>query len=325
MKIAFVMDPLEKINPVWETTSFLMYECNQRGHDIFFLESNDFYIKSNNVMARMRYVSTDKNLSIEAYWDKIKDESRKEERIFDNVKELNVIFTRKNPPLDYRMVSYLRLVKDDVFVINDVDGLVRANNKLYMLNFPDIIPETHVSKDPQRLRKVIDDFGGDMIMKPLDSFGGHGVIKISKRDPENLNSLITFYINEELPYSERKSVIVQEYLSRPERGDKRILLLNGEIIGAMRRIPKKGEVRANIHASAGFSKCKVTETDKKVCKKLRPQLMEDGLYFVGVDVIGSKVLEINCISPGGIPRINMLYKLKLEKTVIDFLERKVTS
>lgn len=323
MKIAYIMDPLQKIDPVWETTSALMYECNQRGHDIFFLEPHDLYVKGNKVMGRMKHVSTDPDLPIEIYWKNIILEADKEEKIYEDVKGLDVIFTRKNPPLDFRMVSFLRLVKDDVFVINDTDGQLRANNKLYMLNFPDVIPETHVSRDPQRLRKVIDDFDGDMIMKPLDSYGGHGVIKISKRDPENINSLINFYVDEQLPYSERKSVMVQEYLSIPKKGDKRILMLNGEILGAMRRIPKKGEVRANIHAAAGFTKCDLTTSDKEICNKLKKRLKEDGLYFVGIDVIGNKIIEINCISPGGIPRINKLYNIKLEQKVIDFLERKV--
>lgn len=323
MKIAYMMDPLEKIDPTWETTSAFMYECNQRGHDIFFFEPHDFYIKENKVMARMKYITTTKDMPLSSYWERIKLEAKKEERIFEDVKDLDVILTRKDPPLDFRMVSYLRLVKDDVLVINDVDGQVRANNKLYMLSFPDIIPETHVSKDPQRLRKIIDEFGGDMIMKPLDSYGGFGVIKISKKDPENLNSLLNFYVDQYKPYSERKSVIVQEYLSIAKKGDKRILLLNGEILGAMRRIPRKGEVRANIHATAGFSKCNITKKDMDLCNKLKKKLVVDGLYFVGIDVIGDKIIEINCISPGGIPRINKLYNVNLERDVISFIEEKV--
>jgi len=216
-------------------------------------------------------------------------------------------------------------VSDRVFMINSTVGQILGNSKLYTLNFPDIIPETHVSRDPKRLRKIIDDFGGDMVVKPLQRFGGEGVIKVSNRDAENLNSLINYYVRGYEDYPAREAIMVQEFLDGVrENGDIRILLLNGEILGAMRRRPRKGDFRTNIHADARAFKHEVTEREKEICRFIKDRLIKDGLYFVGIDVIGDKLVEINCVSPGGIPRINRLNREKLEVRVIDFIEQKVS-
>ena len=142
-------------------------------------------------------------------------------------------------------------------------------------------------------------------------------------DPENLNALINYYVNLSRPYEERNPVIIQEYLHEEGGGDIRILLLNGEILGAMRRVPCNGEFRANIHAGGRAEKHEVTGSERQVCKKIRDKLIADGLFFVGIDLIADKLVEINCISPGGIPRINRLNGDKLESKVIDFIEAQV--
>jgi glutathione synthase len=201
---------------------------------------------------------------------------------------------------------------------------VLGNSKLYTLNFPNIIPETHVSRDPARLKNVIEDFGGAMVVKPLRRFGGEGVIKVSNRDQENLISLINYYTRAGRAYPDREPIMVQEFLHEVKsRGDVRILMLNGEILGAMRRIPRNGDFRTNVHAGAEVAVHEITETDRKICQAIAPRLVADGLYFVGIDVIGDRLVEINCVSPGGIPRINQLNHVKLEQRVIDFIESKV--
>jgi glutathione synthase len=163
-----------------------------------------------------------------------------------------------------------------------------------------------------------------MVVKPLQRFGGEGVIKVSNRDQENLNSLINYYVKDSKRYPEREQIMVQEFVnSVKSKGDVRILLLNGEIMGAYRRTPQKGDFRTNVHAGATVHRHKVTETEKDLCLAIKNRLIEDGLYFVGIDVIGDKLVEINCVSPGGIPRINRLDGVKLEKKVIDFIENKV--
>lgn len=323
MDIAFLMDHLASIDPTNETTSQLMYECNQRGHTVFFLEPHDVYIRGNAVVARMRNVSVEKNLSIKRYWRAAIKCLKKDELIFENVTDLDALFLRKDPPLNYQIMEFLSSVDDRVFIINSTRGQIIGNSKLYPLNFPDVIPETHVSRDPVRLKKIIDEFGGAMVVKPLQGFGGEGVIKVSTKDKENLSSLVNYYTRASRPYPDREPIMVQEYLeSAKSQGDVRILLLNGEILGAMRRVPTSGEFRANVHAGGRVLKHDISVGEKKICKTLKKRLVKDGLYFVGIDIIGDKLVEINCVSPGGIPRINRLNRVRLEENVVDFIEKK---
>ena len=325
MEIAFLMDSLESIDPIWETTSHLMYECNQRGHTVYFLEPHDVYIRENRVVARMWNISVPPDMGLAEYWECLIQCLKKDDLIFETLTDLDALFLRKNPPLNYQVMELLAPVSDQVFVINSTIGQILGNSKLYILNFPDIIPETHVSRDPIRLKKIIDNFGGAMVVKPLQRFGGEGVIKVSDRDQENLNSLINYYVNDSKRYPEREQIMVQEYVNSVKTdGDVRILLLNGEIMGAYRRTPKEGDFRTNVHAGASVHKHTVTAAEKDLCLRIKDRLIQDGLYFVGIDVIGDKLMEINCVSPGGIPRINHLDGLKLESDVIDFIEQKVT-
>ncbi|MFO7740431.1 MAG: hypothetical protein R6V46_18275 [Desulfatiglandaceae bacterium] len=324
MQIAFLMDRLESISPMDETTSYLMYECNQRGHAVFFLEPHDLYVRGKEVLARMRNITVEPNLSMVAYWQRLIECLKKDELIFESVTDLNALFLRKNPPLIYQTMEFLAPINNQVFMINSTTGQVLGNSKLYTLNFPHIIPETHVSRDPNRLKKVIDDFGGAMVVKPLQRFGGEGVIKVSTQDQENLISLINYYVRAFRPYPEREPIMVQEYLNQVKQdGDVRILLLNGEILGAMRRQPAEGDFRTNIHAGATAHKHEITAGERKICSTIKQKLIADGLFFVGIDVIGDKLVEINCVSPGGIPRINRLNHTKLEANVVDFIEYKV--
>ncbi|MBC8417510.1 MAG: glutathione synthase [Desulfobacterales bacterium] len=324
MNIAFLMDRLESIRPENETTSHLMYECNQRGHTVYFLEPHDIYIRKNEVVARMRNISVPPDLSMRKYWRSLINCLKKDELIFETVTDLDALFLRKNPPIVYQTMEFLSSVSEKVFMINSASGQILANSKLYILNFPDIIPETHVSRDPVRLRKIINDFGGAMVVKPLQRYGGEGVIKVSVKDQENLNSLINYYVKAYRSYPDREPIMVQEYLDVVQRGgDVRILLLNGEILGAMRRKPLKGEFRTNIHAGAKAYKHDVTDQEREICRTIEADLVKNGLFFVGLDVIGDKMVEINCLSPGGIPRINRLDNVKLETRVIDFIEQEV--
>ncbi|MDH4205182.1 MAG: glutathione synthase [Desulfobacteraceae bacterium] len=323
MKIAFMMDRLESIEPIWETTSHLMYECNQRRHTVYFLEPHDIYIRGCEVVARMRNITVAPDLSMKKYWRSAIKCLKKDELIFETVTELDVLFLRKDPPLNYQAMEFLSPMNERVFMINSTSGQIIGNSKLYTLNFPDIIPVTHVSRDPKRLKKIIDDFGGAMVIKPLQRFGGEGVIKVSTQDQENLNSLIHYYVKGYENYPEREPIMVQEFMEIVKiEGDIRILLLNGEILGAMRRKPQKGDFRTNVHAGATVFKHEVTDREKEICRAIKDRLIKDGLYFVGIDVIGDKLVEINCVSPGGIPRINRLDNVKLETNVIDFVEQK---
>lgn len=323
MEIAFLMDDLKFIDPTNETTSHIMYECNQRGHTVYFLEPHDVYIRRNEVVARMRNITVPPDQTLEKYWQSLIRCLQNEALIFEIITDLDVLFLRKNPPLTYQTMEFLSSVNDRVFMINSTHGQIIGNSKLYPLNFPDIIPETHVSRDPKRLKKIIDEFGGAMVVKPLQRFGGEGVIKVSTRDRDNLYSLINYYTHASKPYAEREPIMVQAYLeSVKTEGDVRILMLNGEILGAMRRMPADGEFRANVHAGGEVFKHDITDAQIRICHTISSRLVQDGLYFVGIDVIGDKLVEINCVSPGGIPRINRLNSVRLEAKVVDFLEQK---
>lgn len=326
MEIAFLMDDLRQIDPVWDTTAHIMYECNQRGHEVYFLEPHDVYVRKNEVVARMRHISVTKDGSIQAYWAELIQCLDKEELIFETVTDMDVLFLRKDPPINYEVLEFLGPVSDRVFLVNSTLGQLNGNSKAYILNFPDIIPETHVSRDPNRLKKIIDDFGGAMVIKPLHGHGGHGVIKVSNQDQENLNSLINYYVKAGKPYPERRPIMVQEYLKQvKEEGDVRILLLNGEILGAMGRRSISGDFRTNVHAGALAFKHEITQAQEAVCRRIKNKLRKDGLFFVGIDIIGDKLVEINCISPGGIPRINRFNSQKLETKVVDFIEEKISA
>ncbi len=323
MEIAFLMDPLEPIDPMMETTSHLMYECNQRGHTVYFLEPHDIYIRGGEIVARMRNITVPPDLTMKKYWRAAIKCLKKDELIFEKLTGLDALFLRKNPPLNYQALEFLSPINDRVFMINSTTGQILGNSKLYALNFPDIIPVTHVSRDPKRLKKIIDDFGGAMVIKPLQRFGGEGVIKVSTKDQENLISLINYYVKGYENYPAREAIMVQEFLEIvKEEGDIRILLLNGEILGAMRRKPQKGDFRTNVHVGGLVFKHEVTDREKEICRSIKDRLIKDGLYFVGIDIIGDKLVEINCVSPGGIPRINRLNRVKLEIQVIDFVEQK---
>ena len=240
----------------------------------------------------------------------------------------DVIFFRANPPLDPMMLNFLDSVKDDVFIMNSLQGMREANNKLYSAAFGDansnIIPNTHVSKNKQYLIEQIKESKSDkMILKPLNGFGGSGVILIEKSAMSNINSLLDFYINRE--NSNSNYVILQDYIEGAENGDVRVLILNGQPVGAMKRVPGKEDHRSNVSAGGSVQKHVLTKAEKALCKQIGPKLVNDGLYFVGIDVIGGKLVEVNVMSPGGITYINKVYKGKqrVEEKVIDFLESKV--
>jgi glutathione synthase len=324
MRIAFLMDPLESIDPVHATTSHLMYECNQRGHTVYFFEPHDLYLRKNTIVARMRDVTVPPDQSMKKYWRALMRCLRQDDRIYESATGLDALFLRKNPPLVHRSLEFLAPVNEHVFIINSAKGQLLANSKLYTLNFPDLIPETHISRDPARLRRVIDDFGGAMIVKPLERYGGEGVVKVNADDPENLNSLIHYYVAAYKAYPSRDPIMVQEYLDEvKDQGEVRTLLLNGEIIGATRKDSRSGDSPANVHRGAKTHAHQVTSQERRVCEALRERLIGDGLHFVGIDLIGGKLVGIDCISPGGIPHMNRLNRVKRETKVVDFVEQKV--
>ncbi len=325
MNVCFIMYPWEQIDAENDTTFALMHECAKRKHGVAICTPANLTIRDSvtnafcMVLDKMEKVPK----SLSSYYKTVK---RREEML--PLAGFDAIFFRANPPVDPIMLNFLDSVKDDVFCINSLQGMREANNKLYTAAFGDahsnIIPNTHVSKNKEYLIQQIKESKSDkMILKPLNGYGGSGVILIEKSAMNNINSLLDFYINSTAGNS--NYVILQDYIEGADQGDVRILLLNGEPVGAMRRIPGTGDHRSNVSAGGSIAKHTLTKEEKALCKQIGPKLVSDGLYFVGIDVIGGKLVEVNVMSPGGITYMNKTYKykVKIQEKVIDFVESKV--
>ena len=204
-------------------------------------------------------------------------------------------------------------------VINNPRGLREANEKLYALNFPDVIPPSLVTSDMARLRAFMDELGGEMIVKPLDGAGGAGVFHVHRGD-RNLHAIL-----ESATDTGRRLTMAQRYLPEIRRGDKRVVVLDGEPLGAVLRVPREDETRGNIHVGGATVKTDVNERERAICARLAPRLRADGLWFVGLDVIGDWLTEVNVTSPTGIQEINALDGVALEAKVIDFAEQRVAA
>ncbi|APG64854.1 glutathione synthetase [Tenacibaculum todarodis] len=317
------MYPWESIKaPENDTSMTLIHECVKRGHGVAICSPSNLTIRNSvtNAFCTILKRADKVPASLKSFHKKT--ETREE---MLPLAGFDIIFMRAEPPLDPIMLNFLDSVKDDVFIINSVQGMRVANNKLYTAVFEDpnneIIPVTHVSKNKDYLVKMIEESNSDkMILKPLNGFGGSGVILIEKSAMGNINSLLDFYINKGDGNSDY--VILQEYIEGADKGDVRILLLNGLPIGAMKRVPGDKDHRSNVSAGGTIEKHKLTAQEKLLCKKIGPKLVKDGLYFVGIDVIGGKLVEVNVMSPGGITYMNKVYKTKVQEKVVDFMESK---
>ena len=310
------MYPWDKVEPENDSTLRLIHEAASRGHTVAITTPNNLTMRHSTAIAFCQVLKrTEVSSNIPSFYRKA--EFRKVQLPLAG---FDVIFMRANPPLDTMALNFLDSVRDHTFIMNDIDGLRVANNKLYTTSLPDpnneFIPVTHVSKNREYLERVLEETPNDrMIMKPLNGYGGKGVILVEKSAKSSVKSLLDFYIGDDKNY-----VILQDYIEGAEEGDVRIMMLNGEPIGAMRRVPAKGDVRSNIHAGGKEVKHALTKQELRLCKHIGPKLVRDGLYFVGLDVINGKLVEVNVLSPGGITRINRLNRTKLQVQVIDFAE-----
>ncbi|GAB5399486.1 MAG: glutathione synthase [Aureisphaera sp.] len=316
------MYPWEEMDAENDSTLALIQEFAKRGHGIAITTPANLTIRDSVAYAFCRCLKRAEKVSnnLKSFHGKA--------QFYDEMLPLagfDVIILRSNPPLDMIMLNFLDSVKDDVFIMNDLDGIRRANNKLYTAVFEDenneIIPRTHVTKNKEYLKKIIKEGPEKMILKPLNGFGGSGVILIEKRAMKSINSLLDFYITNKDGTS--NYVILQDYIEGAEMGDVRILLLNGQPIGAMRRVPGEEDHRSNVTAGGRVEKHSLTKVEKELCRRIGPKLVKDGLYFVGIDVINGKLVEVNVMSPGGITYINKVYKSRVQEKIIDFIEDKV--
>ncbi len=325
MKICFIMYPWERVIPSQDSTLRIIHEAVKRGHEVSITHPSNLTIRESITLSLCKQISLGEKLtsSITSFYKTVKFDTK-----MCPLSEFDVIFMRDNPPLDSLVLNFLDSIKDDVFIMNAIDGLREANNKIYTAAYfdPDreLIPATHVSKNIDYLLRIIEESENDkMIMKPLDGYGGSGVIIIEKSAMKNIRSLLDFYINRDRDHS--NYVILQEYIEGAEEGDVRILMLNGKPIGALKRVPIKGDVRSNISAGGSVEKYKLTKEDKILCEKIGEKLVRDGIYYAGLDLINGKLIEVNVMSPGTITDINKLNKVKLQEKIINYLEKVVES
>lgn len=321
MHIGFIIADWNTISPNDSSTLAIIRECLIRKHKVSILYTNNLTVRNNIVHSHIETINSMDKIpeNISSFYKKVTFQKN-----MSGLHAFDCIMIRKDPPINPLVLNFLDAIKDEVVMINDVDGIRKANNKLYTTTFHDphntYLPVTHVSGSKKFINKTIDESEHEkMILKPLDGSGGRGVIVLEKNARSNINSLLDFYIDE----TGDNYVILQEYIEGAEEGDVRVLMLNGKFIGAYNRKPAVGEIRANIQAGGTAHKYTMTESQKRVCKKVGTKLVSDGLYFVGLDMIGDKILEVNVLNPGGITNINRLEKVKLQKQVVDFLEEKV--
>ncbi|MFC7357153.1 glutathione synthase [Jejudonia soesokkakensis] len=322
MNVCFIMYPWDEMDPENDSTLAMIQEFAKRGHGIAITTPANLTIRDSVAFAFSRCLKRAEKISnnLKSFHNKA--------QFYDEMLPLvgfDVIVLRSNPPLDMIMLNFLDSVKDEVFIMNDLDGIRRANNKLYTAVFEDenndFIPRTHVTKNKEYLKNIIKEGPDKMILKPLNGYGGSGVILIEKSAMKSINSLLDFYIDNKDGTS--NYVILQDYIEGADQGDVRILLLNGQPIGAMKRVPGEEDHRSNVSAGGTVQKHNLTQQEKELCRRIGPKLVKDGLYFCGIDVIGGMLVEVNVMSPGGITYMNKVYKTRIQEKIIDFVEDKV--
>jgi glutathione synthase len=312
MRFAFIMDPIQNVQIDKDTTFVFMLESQARGHEVYYLEMGDLFVEHARAMGRAQRIELRREY---------RNHFTFHEELVSPLGDFDAIFMRKDPPFDVAYLHATQLLdlaqQDGAFVINNPAGLRAANEKLYALNFPLLIPPTLVSQDPTRIKNFLHELGGEMIIKPIDGHGGSGVFYVHRED-RNLNSLLEIATREG-----KEPIIAQRYLPEVRQGDKRLIVLNGAPLGCTLRVPREDEHRGNIHVGGTCVKAEVTARDREICREVAPRLRQDGLYFVGLDIIGDYLTEVNVTSPTGVQEINALNNVRLEANVIDFVERQV--
>lgn len=310
MKIAFLLYPTRQVKVEEDSSFWIMLELQKRGHPVFYFESKHLV----GLRAAPHAYLTPAKLDMKKGY--LPSPLRKE---LTDLTSFDCLFIRKEPPfgLDYLYsMQLLDIIKDRVFILNSPSGIMIANEKIFVLAFKDLIPESCVTDNADSARKFIRHIGRKIVVKPLDDKGGVGVFALSPDDKSLLSLLDMATV-----HGNRK-VMIQRYLPENKRGDKRILILNGEPLGAFSRRPGRGDFRANLSAGGVMHRAALTDQDREIVESMRDELLRNGLFFVGIDVIGNYLTEVNVTSPAGIPEINRFDKAHLERKVADFIERR---
>jgi glutathione synthase len=306
------MDPISRVLPDKDTTFAFQRAAQARGHVSLHCEPRDVYIDGSDVGARVRELRvSDKAPFFE--WGKTFDVL---------LHDVEAVFIRKDPPFD-RTYLYMTLMleraRGRTVIVNDPRGLRDANEKLYTLHFAEHMPKTLVSADRDRIFDFLKSIGGHGIIKPLDGAGGSGVLRLELED-SNARSIVDV-----ISHEGRRLVMVQEYVPAVTKGDKRVLLLDGELMGAINRVARTDDVRSNIHVGGTVEKTDVTPKERAVIAQMATRLKSDGLIFVGLDFIGEKLTEVNVTSPTGIQELSRHVGRDVAADVIEYVENRCQS
>ena len=314
VKLGVIMDPIEDINVSKDSTFAMLLEAQRRNYQIHYLQQSDLFLTGDKVMGITTELSVQDNKS---QWYKKHASSVKD------LAELDAVLMRKDPPMNmeyiYTTILLDRLYKSGTLVINHPTSLRNANEKLLATRFLDCIPPYVVSSDKNTLNDFIDDHK-DIVIKPLDGMAGDSIFRIQHNDP-NRNVII-----ETITRLGRRTVMAQQFIADYKTGDKRILLIDGDPIPyALLRVPAKGELRANLAKGGTAEGIELTERDRWICDQIKSTLNSMQLSFVGIDVIGDYLTEINITSPTGIRELEKIYDLNICANLFDAIENQLNN
>ena len=310
LDVAIQMDPIETVDIDADSTFAMALEAQERGHRLWHYLPNHLAFLNGAIVARARPLRV-QPVRADHFtlgdWEQV------------DLAAINVVLMRQDPPFDMGYITsthLLELLPRTTLVVNDAAEVRNAPEKLFITQFADFIPPTLITSDMTAIRAFRDEHR-DIIVKPLYGNGGAGVFHL-KPDDENLGALIEMFAEQS-----REPLMIQRYLPEIRQGDKRIILIDGEPLGAVSRLPQAGEARANFHAGGRAEATTLTDRERAICAALKPVLREKGLIFVGIDVIGDYLTEINVTSPTGIHEINRLSGTYLQGDLWDAIEARV--
>lgn len=314
IKLGIVMDPISQINIKKDSSFAMLLKAQERGYELFYMEMKDLYLEQGTAAASMRRLSVQQDAD---NWYNL------EEAEDHPLADLDVILMRKDPPFDteYIYATYLleRAESEGTLIINKPQSLRDANEKLFTAWFAEFTPKTLVSRDQTRLR-AFHKQQGDVIMKPLDGMGGASIFRLKADDPN------VGVVMETLTDHGQRYCMAQEFMPEIKAGDKRILIVDGEPMPyCLARIPAQGETRGNLAAGGRGVAQPLSDSDWEIARAIGPKLKEKGLVFVGLDVIGDKVTEINVTSPTCIREIEAAFDISITDKLMDAIETRLAA
>jgi glutathione synthase len=313
MRHLFVLDPLDLLIPGADTSIAFLREAQGRGHRLAACQ-----VESLGLGPGGRPRATAVELTVRDGDDWYRAGAAQPAHL----DEFDVVWMRKDPPFDLNYLyatHVLSLVDPRTLVVNEPQALRDANEKIFALHFPEVCPETIVSRRIPELLAFRDSLGGEMVVKPLDGAGGEGVFHITPQD-RNVMAIL-----ETSTRHGQKYLMAQRFIPEIREGDKRIILVEGEPVGAVLRVPPAGEARANLHVGGRAARTEITARDREICTAVGPTLRERGVLFAGLDVIGGWLTEVNVTSPTGIRQIRELDGTVIESLVLDAVEARLAA